>query len=425
MTAFNQLALAAGLTADKLGRLLNISPDKADQYLQGKAAPSAREIRVVKGISLASKNRTQAANCYDLGLTIEKTISMRAHSVPSGRTKKSTADRPFALPSPDAHGGSIKRPKKRKSSQILTTLELCAGGGGAALGLEQAGFVPAALVDNDKHACATLRTNRPYWNVIEADVRRFEATYWKGVDLLSGGLPCPPFSIAGKQLGEDDERDLFPSMLRIVKQAQPRAILIENVRGLMTDRFAYYRERIDGALRVEGFEPYWMAFNAVQFGVPQSRFRAFLVALRKGETKKLDWPVAMTDAPVTVADAIGDMMGENGWRGLAEWKKLANAPAPTVVGGSKKHGGPDLGPTRARREWAQLGVDGLGLANTAPLRDFVGMPRLTIPMVARIQSFPVDWKFAGSKTHAYRQVGNALPVGLAHSVASAVRASLA
>lgn len=167
-----------------------------------------------------------------------------------------------------------------------------------------------------------------------------------------------------------------------------------------------------------------MGFNAVQFGVPQTRFRAFLVALRRGETNKLDWPIAMTNSPATVADAIGDLMGENGWTGLKEWKRLAAAPAPTIVGGSKKHGGPDLGPTRARREWAALGVDGLGLANNPPSRDFVGMPRLTMRMVARIQSFPDDWKFAGSKTHAYRQVGNALPVGLAFSVASAVKACL-
>ena len=279
-------------------------------------------------------------------------------------------------------------------------------------------------MDNDRHACATLRLNRPYWNVIEADIKRFEAGYWRGADLLSGGLPCPPFSIAGKQLGADDERDLFPSMLRISKEVQPRAILIENVRGIMTERFSYFRDRVDSALDAEKFDTYWMGFDASHFGVPQTRYRAFLVALRRGETKKLTWPIAMTSAPVTVADAIGDLMGENAWRGLGEWKKLANAPAPTIVGGSKKHGGPDLGQTRARKEWAQLEVHGLGLANGAPRRDFVGMPRLTVQMVARLQSFPDDWKFAGSKTHAYRQVGNALPVGLALSVASAVKACL-
>lgn len=314
---------------------------------------------------------------------------------------------------------------KRKLGETLSTLELCAGGGGAALGLEQAGFSPVALLDNDPHACATLRRNRPYWNVIQADIRRFDAAYWRNVALLSGGLPCPPFSIAGKQLGSDDERDLFPAMLRISKEVQPRAILIENVRGILTDRFAGYRAKIDAALNRQGFDVYWAAFNAIDFGVPQARFRVFLVALRRGETKPLEWPIPVQRNARTVADAISDIMGSRGWRGLAQWVKRAAAPAPTIVGGSHKHGGPDLGPTRARREWAQLGIDGLGLADEPPARDFDGMPRLTVPMVARIQSFPDDWQFVGSKTHSYRQVGNALPVKLAASVAKAVRNCLA
>jgi len=111
----------------------------------------------------------------------------------------------------------------------LTGFELCAGGGGTALGLEQAGFEPLALVDIDPHSCATLRRNRPYWNVIQADMRRFDASYWRGADLVSGGLPCPPFSIAGKQLGPEDERDMFPPMLRIVREVKPRAVLIRGI----------------------------------------------------------------------------------------------------------------------------------------------------------------------------------------------------
>lgn len=313
--------------------------------------------------------------------------------------------------------------QKRKKRQIFT-LELCAGGGGAALGLEQAGFSHAALIDNDPHACATLRGNRPYWNVIEADMRRFDATYWRDVDLLSGGLPCPPFSIAGKQLGADDDRNMFPSMLRIVKEVQPRAVLIENVRGILTARFAGFRAQIDKAFDDMGFDAYWAGFNAADFGVPQIRFRAFLVALRRGATKPLVWPTAAQSNPSSVGESIGDLMAERGWRGAHPWAQKAASPAPTIVGGSHKHGGPDLGPTRARREWAQLGVDGLGLANEPPPRDFSGMPRLTVPMVARLQSFPDEWKFAGSKTHAYRQVGNALPVKLAFAVAKAIRKCL-
>ncbi len=307
---------------------------------------------------------------------------------------------------------------------MLTALELCAGGGGAALGLEQAGFSHAALLDNDPHACATLRRNRPYWNVIEADIRRFDSAYWRDVDLLSGGLPCPPFSIAGKQLGADDDRDMFPSMLKIVKDVRPRAVLIENVRGILTERFTPFRAKIDKILDGMGFDAHWTAFNAANFGVPQTRFRVFLVALRRGATAPLRWPIATEGPAPAVGMAIGDLMSERGWRGAAAWIKGAMSPAPTIVGGSHKHGGPDLGPTRARREWAALGVDGLGLANESPAPEFTGMPRLTIAMVARLQTFPDDWKFAGAKTHAYRQVGNALPVRLAYNVAKAVKACL-
>ena len=306
----------------------------------------------------------------------------------------------------------------------LSALELCAGGGGAALGLEQAGISSAALIENDPHACATLRHNRPYWNVIQADIKRFDADYWRGVDLLSGGLPCPPFSIASKQLGADDDRNLFPAMLRIAKVVQPRAILIENVRGILTSRFDAFRAAVDVTLDKEGFDTYWTGFNAVDFGVPQTRFRAFLVALRRGETKPLAWPITMNTKPLTVGAALADMMSERGWRGADLWAKNACAPAPTIVGGSHKHGGPDLGPTRARREWAELGVNGLSIASEPPAPDFEGMPRLTIPMVARLQSFPDDWRFVGSKTHAYRQVGNALPVRLAYNVAMVVRECL-
>lgn len=392
MENFSFLRKEAGLTIEEASALLEISSDKARLYELGEQCPSPREILVLRGIALCQP-----------GKHANKTVEDSSSCI-SEKSPPSMAKRP-------------KRP-------TLTSLELCAGAGGAALGLEYAGFEPKALIELDKHACATLRHNRPYWNVIEADIRRFESRYWCGIDLLSGGLPCPPFSIAGKQLGADDERDLFPSMLRIVKETRPRAVLVENVRGILTARFDAFRHRVETQLHKEGFDTYWAGFNAAQFGVPQNRFRAFLVALRRGETKPLKWPIATVSKAQTVGDAISDLIGAKGWHGAAVWAQKANTPAPTIVGGSHKHGGPDLGPTRARREWAQLGVDGLGLADEAPGPNFQGMPRLTVQMVARIQSFPDEWRIIGSKTHAYRQIGNALPVQLARSVASAVRECL-
>ncbi len=131
----------------------------------------------------------------------------------------------------------------------LTCLEICAGAGGQSIGLEQAGFTHAAAVELDPDACTTLRLNRPGWKIVEQDVHYFDGGGYPGVDLLAGGVPCPPFSIAGKQLGADDERDLFPQALRLVQECQPAAIMLENVRGLSTARFAGYRDQVLGRLR--------------------------------------------------------------------------------------------------------------------------------------------------------------------------------
>ena len=117
-------------------------------------------------------------------------------------------------------------------------------------------------------------------------------------------------------------------------------------------------------------------------------------------------------------------MSVRGWKGADAWRGLADEIAPTIVGGSKKHGGPDLGPTRARRAWETLSVNGKSIADEAPDEDFVGMPRLTVRMVARLQGFPDEWQFAGRKTAAYRQVGNAFPPPVANAVAENIRAAI-
>lgn len=305
----------------------------------------------------------------------------------------------------------------------LTTLELCAGAGGQALGYEQAGIEHAGLIEIDRHACATLRMNRPHWRVIEQDLNSLDGSEFRGVDIISGGLPCPPFSIAGKQLGTKDERNLFPVMIRLVDEIRPRAVMIENVRGILDAVFLDYREYVGTQLRQLGYQVGWKLMTASDFGVPQLRPRVVFVAVRREEAAGFEWP-APSAKPETVGTVLHDLIAANGWKGAAAWKDIANEIAPTVVGGSHKHGGPDLGPTRARRAWAALGVDGLGIANEAPDPEFVGMPRLTVRMVARLQGFPDDWHFSGGKTAAYRQVGNALPPPFARSVAESVRACL-
>jgi DNA (cytosine-5)-methyltransferase 1 len=280
-----------------------------------------------------------------------------------------------------------------------------------------AGFDHAGLVEVDPHCCDTLRTNRPHWNVIEEDLRDFDGIPFSGIDLLAGGLPCPPFSKAGKQLGDADERNLFPEAIRLIKETRPRAVMIENVRGILDAVFSDYRQEISQAIIALGFRTDWRLLNASDYGVPQLRPRVVFLALREDVAEGgFPWPAPSLLQPPTVGETLFDLMTERHWATGEAWRSQANQVAPTVVGGSKKHGGPDLGPTRAKRAWASLGVDGMGIANEPPPADFVGMPRLTVRMVARLQGFPDEWEFSGRKTPAYRQVGNAFPPPVAAAV---------
>jgi DNA (cytosine-5)-methyltransferase 1 len=258
-----------------------------------------------------------------------------------------------------------------------------------------------------------------------ADVREIRGSDYAGVDLLAGGVPCPPFSIAGRQLGHDDERDLFCEVIRLAAECHPKSILVENVRGFADSKFAGYRDWLFRQLEELGFAVAFKVLDAANYGVPQRRARSFLVGLDREHARGFSWPVPSHSAP-TVARAIGDLMSSRGWKGAEEWSKRAQMLAPTLVGGSKKHGGPDLGPTRAKKQWALLGVDGHGVADEAPGRELPtdAAPRLTVRMAARLQCFPDDWEFCGRKTAAYRQVGNALPPPLAAAVGREVKRAL-
>lgn len=306
----------------------------------------------------------------------------------------------------------------------MQSIEFCAGAGGQAIGLEQAGFRHSALVEIDQNFAKTLEINRPGWNVFARDMNTFDGRPYHGVDLMAAGLPCPPFSVAGKQLGDRDERNLFPAALRLVDEMRPKAVMIENVRGFLSAVFEDYRGQLKAQLKKLGYETEWRLLNASDFGVPQLRPRVVIVAIRNDLTDAFDWPTVRPHNPPTVGDTLKDLMAVNGWLGVDAWAARANDIAPTIVGGSKKHGGPDLGPTRARRAWASLGVEGRSLADSAPDRDFVGMPRLTVRMVARLQGFPDTWQIFGRKTTAYQQVGNAFPPPVAKAVACNLRVAL-
>ncbi|WP_320782206.1 DNA (cytosine-5-)-methyltransferase [Streptomyces sp. CRN 30] len=373
----------------------------------------------------------------------------------------------------------------------FTSIEICAGAGGQAIGLHQAGFGHLALVEIDQHAAETLRLNieghevwaweRERCDVLEGDVKDFDPfrDMKKGaellrsseLDLLAGGVPCPPFSHAGKQLGKADERDLFPRMLELVDTLRPRAVMIENVRGIMDPKFSDYRDwikaRLEGGtyraddgqvLREEGLGYTvcrWDVLDASDFGVPQLRPRAILVAFRDDVLAdlKYEWPTPTHEEPVSVAERLEASMKERYERYFegphaerarrsyerwitkarerdAELKGKGGGIAPTLVGGSKKHGGADLGPSRAKAAWKQLGISGMGVANDIEAcavkksedRDLFGAdgPMLTVRQAAIIQGFPPEWDFAGQKTAQYRQVGNAFPPPVAAAVGKSI-----
>lgn len=317
------------------------------------------------------------------------------------------------------------------SASPLQVVEICAGAGGQSLGLHRAGFGHALAVELDAYAAATLRANTT-WKVAEgdvADIGVWSPADYAGIDLLAGGVPCPPFSIAGKQLGSSDERDLFAWAVEQVGVMRPRAVLLENVRGLGTNRFAGYRQRILDRLAEFGYSADWRLLNSSDYGVPQLRPRFVLIAMRPEDAAYFRWPEPQP-ATVTVGSLLRDLMGANGWPHVDEWVELANGIGPTLVGGSKKHGGADLGPSRAKAGWAKLGVDGRGVADSAPGSDAprpsVAPPKLTIPMVARLQGWSdeSEWQFAGRKTAQYRQIGNAFPPPVAEAIGRSIRSAL-
>ncbi|WP_063019717.1 DNA cytosine methyltransferase [Nocardia niwae] len=327
----------------------------------------------------------------------------------------------------------------------LRVIEICAGAGGQALGLERAGFEHELAIELDDTAVKTLKKNRPKWDIRQGDVA--DESIWNPadysptsekppIDLLAGGVPCPPFSVAGKQLGANDERDLFAWAVEQVAIIQPRALLLENVRGLSMPRFAGYRQHVLDRLHEFGYSAEWQLIEARQFGVPQLRPRFVLIAMRHRYFRSFRWPEKPGKAP-TVGEALRDLMEckkvFDDADALDAWVKRANGPAPTIVGGSKKHGGADLGPTRAKLAWKEMGVDGYGLHDddkpySRNDRSITALgPKLTPEMVARLQGWndgEFRWKFEGRKTAKYRQIGNAFPPPVAKALGLAIAAAL-
>ena len=334
---------------------------------------------------------------------------------------------------------------KIKAKRKYKLVELFAGCGGLALGMEKAGFNSILLNEFDKHACNTLRENRPEWNVIEGDIAGVDFTGYKGkIDILSGGFPCQAFSYAGKKLGFEDTRGtLFFEFARAVKETNPKIIVGENVRGLLKHENGKTLEAIASVIDEIGYDlvdP--RVLKAVFYQVPQKRERLFLIGIRKDIAPyvQFNWPSPYSRI-MTMKDALkkGDLFNtdvpESPGQTYPERKKEILSLVPQ--GGYWR----DL-PEDLQREYMKksyfLGGGKTGMARRLawdePSLTVTCAPAqkqterchpdetrpLTVREYARIQTFPDDWKFTGPLTAQYKQIGNAVPVNLGHAVGRAL-----
>lgn len=319
------------------------------------------------------------------------------------------------------------------NSKGLTSVELCSGVGGQAIGLASAGFEPILLLDNNEATCKTIKLNRR-WDVrcldlCSSDVRASRLGLPATIDLVSGGLPRIKSSAQVGRRDDDYERRVLRYAIRFAVEVGPRAVLFENLDALVSsEKFNDERSWIRKELTDAGYRVYWNVLDAVDFGVPQNRRSGFLVALARSVPGEFHWPQPLEGPPATVGTALRDSMGSRGWPGAARWAAgVASRPGPALVGGSDARGGGDLGPSGSKDAWLKAGVDGKSLADDVPDAHFPvnGTPRITVRQAAILQGIPDEWQIFGRKTAAYRQVGHALPPPLAKAVGMELAAALA
>ena len=337
-------------------------------------------------------------------------------------------------------GSNWDEEQKIKPIKEYNSIELFAGAGGLAIGLETAGFNAVALNEIDKNACATLRENRPEWNVIEDDISNIDFTVYKNIDFLSGGFPCQAFSYAGNKLGFEDTRGtLFFEFARAIKEIKPKVFLGENVRGLLTHDNGKTLEAIKSVIQELGYtliEP--RVLKAIFYRVPQKRERLFLVCIRNDLVKYNDfeWPEPFKKI-LTVKDALkkGDLYETDcpDSQGQVYPKRKKKILSMVPPGGCWV----DL-PDTIQQEYMQksyfMGGGKTGMARRLsydnPSLTLTCAPAqkqterchpeetrpLTVREYARIQTFPDNWEFIGSVSSQYKQIGNAVPVNLAHAM---------
>jgi len=320
----------------------------------------------------------------------------------------------------------------------LRSLELCAGLGGLALGLEAAGFDPLALVEFNKDAAATLNMNKPDWKVIQDDIIKVDYSEFAGkVSLLTGGIPCQPYSRSGDRLGKNDPRDLFPAVVKIVSQIRPRAFMFENVDGFNDAIHADHRADIFAGFAEAGYETRVISVNAKDFGVAQERGRVLIVGMRPEDMVKFRPPQTFPEWRATLGDALEDLMAEGGWSDAHAWaerrrvqvierngKFEIGALASTILG-EKRTAREKEAARWAQREiligrtWDHPPTDAMALAHGEGF-----MPGLTMKMKLRLMGLPDDWILVGSEASQSQQVGNAVVPRMAQAVALSIYAAL-
>ncbi|WP_328560693.1 DNA cytosine methyltransferase [Streptomyces coelicoflavus] len=318
----------------------------------------------------------------------------------------------------------------------LTSVDLCAGAGGLALGLESAGFSPVLLLDNKRQACETLLTNRPDWNVICDDLIDFlpeDFPQALDVDLLSAGLPRVKASAAVRRADSDQELRLLAATIYLVHAIQPRALLLENVPALAeSPAYSEIRDFVRAELAHLGYNFCWFVLNAADFGVPQERRLGILVALKEQWFNAFTPPRPTVTEHIPVGRALRRSMAARGWPEADVWAAQALSVAPTLVGGSDNRGGADLGPTGTKRAWARMGVNAGALADEVPgpeyqwqTSDGTGQTlKITVDQAGLLQSFPPEWRITGRKTARYRQIGHATPPPVGTALGAAIRTAL-
>lgn len=211
-------------------------------------------------------------------------------------------------------------------------IELCACAGGLALGLERAGFEHVALIEKNKTATATLRVNRPHWNVVEADVRKVDFTQYRDqrIDLLTGGLPCTPFSTVGQKKGQHDKNDLMREGVRAVREIAPKAFMFETVEGFLHSRHADYVAFLLREFSKPGYLTEIHRINAKDYGVAKNRSRVMLVGVRKDLAGSFRMPRKFSQLNTNIGVVLADLMGANGWTGTDAWPQLMRDPGLPV-----------------------------------------------------------------------------------------------